>query len=80
MQKTFNSHKCLMISINLSRQQFLRGDSAELQELQKALNSANQSWNRACSGLESWERRLRSTLLECQVRRRQSASSLLQKL
>uniref|UniRef100_A0A3P9J329 Spectrin repeat containing, nuclear envelope 2b n=1 Tax=Oryzias latipes TaxID=8090 RepID=A0A3P9J329_ORYLA len=69
MQKTFNSHKCLMISINLSRQQFLRGDSAELQELQKALNSANQTWNRACSGLESWERRLRSTLLECQALR-----------
>uniref|UniRef100_A0A3P9M5D2 Spectrin repeat containing, nuclear envelope 2b n=1 Tax=Oryzias latipes TaxID=8090 RepID=A0A3P9M5D2_ORYLA len=71
MQKTFNSHKCLMISINLSRQQLLRGDSAELQELQKALNSANQSWNRACSGLESWERRLRYTLLECQALRSQ---------
>ncbi|XP_008287682.1 nesprin-2-like, partial [Stegastes partitus] len=66
MQKTFNSYKCLMISINLSSRHFLRGDSAELQELQEALSSANHSWTQACSGLESWERRLHSALMQCQ--------------
>lgn len=68
MQKTFNSYKCLMISVNLSSRHFLRGDSAELQELQEALASANHSWTQACGGLESWERRLHSALMQCQVR------------
>lgn len=68
MQKSFNSFKCLMISINLSSRQFLRGDSAELRELQEALASANQSWTQACGGLESWERRLHTALMTCQVR------------
>uniref|UniRef100_A0A3P8RU33 Spectrin repeat containing, nuclear envelope 2b n=1 Tax=Amphiprion percula TaxID=161767 RepID=A0A3P8RU33_AMPPE len=67
MQKTFNSYKCLMISFNLSSRHFLRGDSAELQELQEALSSANHSWTQACSGLESWERRLHSALMQCQT-------------
>lgn len=66
MQKTFNSYKCLMISVNLSSRHFLRGDSAELQELQEALASANHSWTQACGGLESWERRLHSALMQCQ--------------
>uniref|UniRef100_A0A3Q1IZ46 KASH domain-containing protein n=1 Tax=Anabas testudineus TaxID=64144 RepID=A0A3Q1IZ46_ANATE len=66
MQKTFNSYKCLMISVNLSSRHFLRGDSAELRELQEALGSANHSWTQACSGLESWERRLHSALMQCQ--------------
>lgn len=68
MQKSFNSYKCLMISVNLSSRHLLHGDSAELQELQEALNSANQSWTQACDGLESWERRLHSALMQCQVR------------
>ncbi|KAM7376413.1 hypothetical protein PAMP_006148 [Pampus punctatissimus] len=66
MQRTFNSYKCLMISVNLSSRHFLRGDSAELRELQDALSSANHSWTQACSGLESWERRLHSALMQCQ--------------
>lgn len=68
MQKTFNSYKCLMISVNLSSRHFLRGDSAELRELKEALSSANHSWTQACGGLESWERRLHSALMQCQVR------------
>uniref|UniRef100_A0A3Q1HP50 Spectrin repeat containing, nuclear envelope 2b n=1 Tax=Acanthochromis polyacanthus TaxID=80966 RepID=A0A3Q1HP50_9TELE len=64
MQKTFNSYKCLMISINLSSPHFLRGNSAELQE---ALSSANHSWMQSCRGLESWERRLHSALMQCQM-------------
>ncbi|KAM6917369.1 nesprin-2-like [Lycodopsis pacificus] len=66
MQKTFNSYKCLMISANLSSRHFLRGDSAELRELQDALGSANRSWTQACGGLESWESRLHSALMQCQ--------------
>uniref|UniRef100_A0A8C9ZFG1 Spectrin repeat containing, nuclear envelope 2b n=1 Tax=Sander lucioperca TaxID=283035 RepID=A0A8C9ZFG1_SANLU len=66
MQKTFNSYKCLMISANLSSRHFTPGDAAELHE---ALGSANQSWQQACSGLESWERRLHQALMQCQVRR-----------
>ncbi|XP_035529523.1 nesprin-2-like [Morone saxatilis] len=66
MQKTFNSYKCLMISVNLSSRHFLRGDSAELRELQDALTSANHSWTQACGGLESWERRLHAALMQCQ--------------
>ncbi|XP_076604352.1 nesprin-2-like isoform X2 [Chaetodon auriga] len=66
MQKTFNSYKCLMISVNLSSRHFLRGDSAELRELQEALGSANHSWTQACGGLESWERRLHAALMQCQ--------------
>lgn len=69
MQKTFNSYKCLMISVNLNSRHFLRGDSAELRELQEALSSANLGWTQACGGLESWERRLHSALMRCQVRR-----------
>uniref|UniRef100_A0A7N8XVA0 Spectrin repeat containing, nuclear envelope 2b n=1 Tax=Mastacembelus armatus TaxID=205130 RepID=A0A7N8XVA0_9TELE len=56
----------LMISINLSGRQFLRGDSAELEE---ALGSANHSWTQACGGLESWEGKLHSALMQCQVRK-----------
>lgn len=66
MQKIFNSYKCLMISVNLSSRHFLRGDSTELRELQEDLSSANHSWTQACSGLESWERRLHSALMQCQ--------------
>uniref|UniRef100_A0A3Q3REI0 Spectrin repeat containing, nuclear envelope 2b n=1 Tax=Mastacembelus armatus TaxID=205130 RepID=A0A3Q3REI0_9TELE len=63
MRKTFSSYKSLMISINLSGRQFLRGDSAELEE---ALGSANHSWTQACGGLESWEGKLHSALMQCQ--------------
>ncbi|XP_060938190.1 nesprin-2-like [Limanda limanda] len=66
MQRSFNSYKCPMISVNLSSLHFLRGDSAELQELQEALSAANLSWTQACGGLESWERRLHAALLQCQ--------------
>ncbi|CAG5866901.1 unnamed protein product [Menidia menidia] len=66
IQRTFNSYKCLMISVNLSGRHFLRGDSVELQELQEALTSTNQSWTQACSGLESWESKLHSALMQCQ--------------
>ncbi|XP_028420864.1 nesprin-2 isoform X2 [Perca flavescens] len=66
MQKTFNSYKCLMISANLSSRHFPPGDGAELRELHEALSSANQSWQQACSGLESWERRLHQALMHCQ--------------
>uniref|UniRef100_A0A4W5QMI9 Spectrin repeat containing, nuclear envelope 2b n=1 Tax=Hucho hucho TaxID=62062 RepID=A0A4W5QMI9_9TELE len=67
MQKTFNSYKSLMISINLSGQDFQCGDSAELQELQEGLRTANHSWTQACVGLESWEERLQSALMQCQT-------------
>uniref|UniRef100_A0A3B4WMP9 Spectrin repeat containing, nuclear envelope 2b n=1 Tax=Seriola lalandi dorsalis TaxID=1841481 RepID=A0A3B4WMP9_SERLL len=67
MQKSFNSYKCLMISVNLSSRHFLRGDSVELRELQEALSSANLSWTQACGGLESWERRLHCALMQCQT-------------
>uniref|UniRef100_A0AAQ4QLF5 KASH domain-containing protein n=1 Tax=Gasterosteus aculeatus aculeatus TaxID=481459 RepID=A0AAQ4QLF5_GASAC len=66
MQRTFNSYKCLMISANLSSRHFLRGDGAEQQELRDAIDSANRGWMQACGGLESWERRLHSALMECQ--------------
>ncbi|XP_068456704.1 nesprin-2-like [Clinocottus analis] len=75
MQKTFNSYKCLMISVNLSSRHFLRGDGAalqemqelqELQELRDALGSANHSWTLACGGLQSWEERLQAALMRCQ--------------
>lgn len=66
MQKTFNSYKCLLISINLSSRHFQRGDSVELCELQEGLRSANHSWTQACAALESWERRLHNALMECQ--------------
>uniref|UniRef100_A0A8D2ZNB7 Spectrin repeat containing, nuclear envelope 2b n=1 Tax=Scophthalmus maximus TaxID=52904 RepID=A0A8D2ZNB7_SCOMX len=71
MQKSFNSHKCLMISVNLSSRHFLPGDGdgdgSELRELREAVSSANLSWTQACGGLESWETRLRSALMQCQT-------------
>ncbi|XP_053290731.1 nesprin-2 [Pleuronectes platessa] len=66
MQRSFNSYKCPMISINLNSRHFLRGDSAELLELQEALSAANLSWTQASGGLESWERRLHAALMQCQ--------------
>ncbi|KAF7644858.1 hypothetical protein LDENG_00214240, partial [Lucifuga dentata] len=66
IQKTFNSYKCLLISINLSSHHFLRGDGAELTELQDALSSANHSWTQACGSLESWETTLHAGLMQCQ--------------
>ncbi|XP_028994248.1 nesprin-2-like isoform X3 [Betta splendens] len=63
MQKTFNSYKCVMISVNLSSRHFLQDDRSELQE---ALASANHSWTTACSRLERWERRLQEALMQCQ--------------
>lgn len=64
MRRTFNSYKCLMISLNLSSHYFLHDISVELQE---AVSSANHSWTQACSALESWEGKLHSALLQCQV-------------
>ena len=69
MQKTFNSYKSLMLTINLSGRSFEQGDSAELRELQDALRCANLRWAQACSSLESWEEGLHSALMQCQVRR-----------
>ncbi|XP_078133881.1 nesprin-2-like isoform X3 [Sander vitreus] len=66
MQKAFNSYKCLMISANLSSRHFTPGDATELRELHEALGSANQTWQQACGGLESWERRLHQALMQCQ--------------
>lgn len=76
LQKTFNTYKCLMISVNLSAGHFLLGDSVELLELQEALSSANHSWTQACDVLESWQRKLQSALLQCQVCRTDPKSSL----
>uniref|UniRef100_A0A8D3EBL2 Spectrin repeat containing, nuclear envelope 2b n=1 Tax=Scophthalmus maximus TaxID=52904 RepID=A0A8D3EBL2_SCOMX len=42
------------------------GDGSELRELREAVSSANLSWTQACGGLESWETRLRSALMQCQ--------------
>lgn len=67
LQKTFNTYKRLMISVNLSAGHFLLGDGAELRKLQEALSSANHSWTQACEVLERWERKLQSALLQCQV-------------
>lgn len=66
MQRCFSSHKCLMISVNLSSRQFLHGDSPEVQELLEALDSANHSWAQACSALQGWEQRLHHELCRCQ--------------
>ncbi|KAK2826776.1 hypothetical protein Q5P01_020990 [Channa striata] len=66
MQKTFSSYKMKIMSVNLSSRHFLQGDSTELRELHEALTSANQSWTQVCGGLESWERRLHSALMQCQ--------------
>uniref|UniRef100_A0AAY5L3K3 Spectrin repeat containing, nuclear envelope 2b n=1 Tax=Esox lucius TaxID=8010 RepID=A0AAY5L3K3_ESOLU len=66
MQKTFNSYKSLMISINLRGQDLQAGGFAELQELQETLRTANHSWTQACAGLDSWEERLHSALMQCQ--------------
>lgn len=79
MQKSFNSRKRLMISINLGSGHFLHGDSAELQELREALTSANHGWTQACSGLESWEGRLHSALMQCQVSGRGHWSTALRR-
>uniref|UniRef100_A0A672F6F3 Spectrin repeat containing, nuclear envelope 2b n=1 Tax=Salarias fasciatus TaxID=181472 RepID=A0A672F6F3_SALFA len=46
---------------------FRTREPRELQELQEALSSANQSWTQACGGVESWERKLQAALLQCQV-------------
>lgn len=67
MQRSFSSHKCLMISVNLSSRQFLHStDSSEVQELQEALDSANHSWAQACSALTDWELGLHHALCRCQ--------------
>lgn len=70
MQKSFASYKCLMIAVNLSRRNVLRGDGAERGELQDAVDSANRSWTQACCSLESWETRLHAAVMQCQVRGR----------
>uniref|UniRef100_A0A3Q2PCH1 Spectrin repeat containing, nuclear envelope 2b n=1 Tax=Fundulus heteroclitus TaxID=8078 RepID=A0A3Q2PCH1_FUNHE len=74
MKRTFNSYKCLMISVNLGSNRFLQADSAALQE---ALSSANHSWTQACSVLESWEGKLHSALMQCQVSQKALHSLLL---
>uniref|UniRef100_A0A3Q2GH16 KASH domain-containing protein n=1 Tax=Cyprinodon variegatus TaxID=28743 RepID=A0A3Q2GH16_CYPVA len=66
MQRTFNSHKCLMMSVNLRSHHFLRTDGTELQELQEVLGSASHSWAQACSALENWQRKLYHAVLQCQ--------------
>ncbi|KAJ7990956.1 hypothetical protein DPEC_G00292250 [Dallia pectoralis] len=66
MQRTFNSHKSLMISINLRGQDLQAGGIAELQEIQEGLRTANHRWTQACAGLDSWEEKLHSTLMQCQ--------------
>uniref|UniRef100_A0AAY4B6K7 KASH domain-containing protein n=1 Tax=Denticeps clupeoides TaxID=299321 RepID=A0AAY4B6K7_9TELE len=66
MQKTFSNYKAIMISINLSGQDFKHGDSGELQELQDRLRRANQQWSQACAALDDWESCLHRALMQCQ--------------
>ncbi|CAL8283450.1 unnamed protein product [Lota lota] len=66
MQRTFNRHKSLVISINLSGRHFQRGVSPEVRGLQEDLQGANEGWTRACAGLQAWEGGLRGALMECQ--------------
>ncbi|KAM9777590.1 nesprin-2 [Neosynchiropus ocellatus] len=74
VQRSFHSHKCQMISVNLAAAQFLRGDSEELQD---ALSSANHSWTLACESLDLWQRKLRTGLTQNQEVQ-ESLRSLLQ--
>lgn len=60
----FGSYKAVMIGVNLSGRRLLRGEGAEMAELQ----AANQKWTQACAALDAWENQLHLELLQCQVR------------
>ncbi|KAJ8411705.1 hypothetical protein AAFF_G00153430 [Aldrovandia affinis] len=66
MQKIFDSYKAVMISVNLSGRDFRQGDSAEARELQADMHNMNQSWEKACTVLDSWKAQLHGTLMKCQ--------------
>ncbi|KAG7260079.1 hypothetical protein CRUP_035224, partial [Coryphaenoides rupestris] len=73
MQRTFNSYKSLVISVNLSSHQLQQrgrrgggGESAELRELLEHLQEANRRWTQACAALQAWEGGLQAAVMECQ--------------
>ncbi|XP_053701658.1 nesprin-2-like isoform X2 [Synchiropus splendidus] len=74
VQRSFHSHKCQMISVNLAAAQFLRGDSEQLQD---ALSCVNHNWTLACESLDLWQRKLRIGLTQNQEVQ-ESLRSLLQ--
>ncbi|KAK0147992.1 Nesprin-2 [Merluccius polli] len=66
MQRTFNSYKCLVISVNLGSKHFQRGESPELRVFQDGLREANQGWSQACASLQAWETGMQGALMESQ--------------
>lgn len=62
-----------MVSVNASSREFLQSGSTESRELQDRLGQLRLHWDTAQAAVDSWREGLRRSLMQCQVRRPQSA-------
>lgn len=74
-----DAHKSEVLSINLRSADFLQTepDSEEAWELREGLKEMNASWDSLGASLEDWREELQGVLLQCQVRKKHTLSSLV---
>uniref|UniRef100_A0A480L0G3 Nesprin-2 n=2 Tax=Sus scrofa TaxID=9823 RepID=A0A480L0G3_PIG len=64
--KAFNTHKALLVSVNVSSKEFLQTESADSKELQDRVSQLSLRWDAAQEAVESWREGLRQSLMQCQ--------------
>ncbi|KAM6445512.1 nesprin-2 isoform 2-T3 [Rhynochetos jubatus] len=66
MLKAFDNYKALLLTINLSKEEFQKRDSTDFKELQNRIRKVNLNWDKATHALDNWRRVLQENLLHCQ--------------
>ncbi|XP_049467402.1 nesprin-2 isoform X6 [Panthera uncia] len=64
--KAFDTYKALVVSVNMSSEEFLQTESAESKELQGRVGQLALHWDAAQGAVESWRAGLRRALVQCQ--------------
>ncbi|XP_044915977.1 nesprin-2 isoform X3 [Felis catus] len=64
--KAFDTYKALVVSVNMSSEEFLQTESAESKELQGRVGQLALHWDAAQGAVESWRAGLRRALMQCQ--------------
>ncbi|XP_025775123.1 nesprin-2 [Puma concolor] len=64
--KAFDTYKALVVSVNMSSEEYLQTESAESKELQGRVGQLALHWDAAQGAVESWRAGLRRALVQCQ--------------
>ncbi|KAJ8788309.1 hypothetical protein J1605_000365 [Eschrichtius robustus] len=75
--KAFDTHKALVVSVNVSSKEFLQAESTDSKELQDRVGQLRLRWDAAQGAVESWREGLRLSLMQCQDFHQLSQSLLL---